>query len=461
MTIRSGRGPRDRSDNGSSKPMPTWRASNGRGGPPIVSPRHRQEERRRRGLPGPLRFLFFGGALAGVVLVALLTAFRPLISAGVVSWAWDNPGTITRWAFIAEFVQQDLGASLTAPAGTDSTEKAFDVEPADTIFTIAPRLQQNGFVLNQRAFLYVALETGLGARLQAGTFVLRQNMAPSDVADALVRAKVTMSTVPVTFREGIRLEQQTALLQTISSGVDAKAFYDLAKHPTPDLLAANPWLKDAGLPDGASLEGFLYPATYTLITSVSGGPFHVTTAADLIQMELDKFVAAVGSDRMEVPAARKMTFFQVLTLASIVEHETANPDERAIIAGVYQNRLDRLHGVAPILNADPTVIWALDTVKLGQIDFEDWQKYFFWGRPKARLASIDVPSSLQGYQTYQTAGLIPGPISTPTVEDIDAALHPDQKAGYLYFVLIPNTDTHAFAKTLDEQNANLRKYGYI
>jgi peptidoglycan lytic transglycosylase G len=463
MTIRRGGGPRDRSDAGSnSKTMPAWRASDGRGGPPVVTPRYRRaDERRSRGLPGPIRFLLFGGALAGLVLVALLTAFRPLISAGVVTWAWDNPGTITRWDFIAEFVRDDLGSSLTDPAGADSTQKPFDVQPADTIFTIAPRLQQDGFVVNPRAFLYVALETGLGAKLQAGTFVLRQNMTPSEVADALVRARVTMTSVNVTFREGIRLEQQTALLQTMDTGVDPKAFYDLAKHPTKDLLAANPWLEDAGLPDGASLEGFLYPATYTLITSVSGGPFHATTAEDLIQMELDKFVAAVGQERMTVPSSRGLTFFQVVTLASIVQHETANPDERAIIAGVYQNRLDKLHGVAPILNADPTVIWALDTVKLGQVDFADWQTYFFWSRPKAKLASIDVPSSLQGYQTYQTGGLIPGPISTPTVADIDAALHPNQVDGYLYFVAIPNTNTHAFAKTLEEQNRNLHKYGYI
>jgi UPF0755 protein len=460
MTVRGGRGPRDPGDRGdpAAPGMPTWRASDGRGAPPVTSRYRRDDPSSRRRVPGAIRFLIFGGVLAVIVLIALLTALRPLVRAGVVGWAWDNPSSITRFPFVSDFVREDLGAALTTPAGSDAKEAGFDVQPGDTIYTLAPRLQQAGFIADQHAFEFVALQQGLGDHLVAGTFVLRQNMTPAEVADALVRAKVTLTSVNVTFREGIRLEQMTALLETLESGVNPQDFYDLAKHPTADLLADYPWL---GLPEGASLEGFLYPATYKLITSSSGGPFHVTTAEDLVRMLLDKFYAAVTPERMDVPAARKLTFYQIVTLASIVQHETASDTERAIIAGVYQNRLDRLGGIAPILNADPTVIWAVDTAKLAKIPIASWKDYFFWDRPKARLASITVPAELQGYQTYQVAGLIPGPISTPTVADIDAALHPDQSAGYLYFVAIPNTQKHAFAKSLAEQNANLKKYGYI
>jgi UPF0755 protein len=459
MTVRSGRGPRDRSDNGSANPgMPQWRASDGRGGPPIVTHRVRRSDDRRRGLPGPIRFLVFGGALAGIVLVALLTFFRPLVSAGVVSWAWDNPGSITRFDFIGQFVRDDLGASLTAPAGTNATEQAFDVQPADTIFTLGPRLAQGGFVASEHVFEYTAMEANLGASLKAGTFILRQNMTPSEVVNALVTARVTLTTINVTFREGIRLEQQTALLETVDSGVDPQAFYDLAKHPTADLLAANPWLKASGLPDGASLEGFLYPATYTLVTAASGGPFHVTTAADLIQMELDKFLSAVGSDRMNVSPTRKMSFYQIVTLASIVQHETAQPDEKALVAGVYQNRLNRLNGFAPLMGSEPTVIYALDTANLRKMDIAEWKTYFFWNSIKTKIADLQVPRDLQGYQTYQVTGLIPGPISTPTTAEIDAALNPDTKDGYLYFLALPNSGKNVFAHTLAEQTANIRKY---
>ena len=458
MTIRSGRGPRDRSDGGrNAKAMPTWRASDGRGGPPVDTRRRRSDEPRSR-VPAPVRFLLFGGALAGIVLLALLTAFRPVLTAGVVSWAWSNPGSITRFDVIAEFVREDLGSALTEPGGTDTTEVAFDVQPADTIFTIAPRLHANGLIANDRAFLYTALEAGLGDKLTAGTFVLRANMTPSQLVDALVRSRITLASVKVTFREGIRLEQMTALLETIQSGVDPQAFYDLAKHPTPDLLADYPWLAAGGMPAGASLEGFLYPATYTLITSSSGGPFHVTSAEDLVRMLLTTFQESVGTDRMTVPADRGLTFYQVVTLASIVQHETAKPEEKALIAGVYQNRLDRLHGFAPLLGSEPTVIWAVDTAKLRQIPIGNWQTYFFWDNIKTRIVDVQVPADLQGYQTFQVTGLIPGPLSTPTTADIDAALHPNQADGYLYFISIPGSGEAVFAHTLAEQNANIKKY---
>ena len=178
-------------------------------------------------------------------------------------------------------------------------------------------------------------------------------------------------------------------------------------------------------------------------------------------MLLDRFAEVVGEDRMNVPKDRGMTFYQVVSLASIVEHEAALDEERALIAGVYQNRLNGLHGIARILNADPTVTYATDTMALAKLPFDQWKDYFFWKVPAGPLAGVQVDANLQGYQTYQSGGLIPGPISTPSLASIDAALRPNTATGYLYFVLIPDTKQHAFAKTLKEHNANLRKYGYL
>jgi UPF0755 protein len=437
--------------------MPVWRASDGRGGPPVTRRATRHDEPPPR-VPGFLRFLLFAGLLSVVVLVALLTALRPLVRAAVVGWAWDNPNAMLRVGFVGDFVREDLGDVLVAPASSDATESAFDVHPGDTIFDVAPRLQEGGYVKSQRAFEYAALEQGLPAKLTAGTFVLRLNMTPSEVADALVRARVELTTVNVTFREGLRQEQMAALLETVHSSVDPAAFYELVKHPTPELLKDYTWLK---LPEGASLEGYLYPATYTLVTASSGGPVQATNAEDLVRMLLDKFKATVGLDRMQVPEDRKMTFQQVLTLASLVEREAVVDEERALIAGVYQNRLDGVSGVPPLLNADPSIIYALDTIALEKADFTTWPEYFFWAVPKEKLSDVSLPEALQGYQSYQVGGLPPGPICTPTLASIDAALHPNTTDGYLYFVAIPNEHTHAFAKTLVEHNANLKKYGYL
>ena len=439
--------------------MPSWRASDGRGNPPVASYGRRPPPRRGFRLPGILRFLLFAGVLAGVVLIVMLTALRPVVQKGVAEWAWSNPWSITRLPFVAGFVRDDLGDALTNPAGTDATESVFEVVPGDDPASLAPRLLAGHYVTSERAFLYVALTTGLGDHLQAGNFVLRGNMTAAEVVDALINEPVTVTTLEILFREGLRIEQMTALLQTKDTAIDPREFYDLATNPPEELLADYPWLD---LPDGASLEGFLYPDTYLVVT-VSDGPTPVTTAEGLIRMLLDRFLEVVGEERMDVPDSRGMSFYEIVTLASIVEHEAAIDEERPLIAGVYQNRLDGLNGVPRILNADPTITYATDTMALEDLPFEDWQGYFFWAVPAGPLADVQVDPSLQGFQTYQVAGLIPSPISTPSVASIDAALEPNQRRGYLYFVLIPDTSPgeHAFARTLAKHNENLAKYGYI
>jgi UPF0755 protein len=453
VTIRSGRGPRD-------SEMPSWRASDGRGNPPLAAYGRRPPPKRGFRLPGILRFILFAGVLAGVVLIMMLTALRPVVQRGVADWAWANPWSITRLPFVAGFVRDDLGDDLTRPVGSDATEAVFEVMAGDDPAALAPRLFDAGFVTSERAFLYVALTSGLGDRLQVGNFVLRKDMTAAQVVDALVNARMNVTTMKILFRDGLRIEQMAALLQTLETGVDPREFYELASNPPAELLADYEWLD---LPDGASLEGFLYPATYDVVTQSDGGPTPVTNAEALIRMLLDRFHEAVGDERMDVPGSRGMSFYEIVTLASIVEHEAVIPEERPIIAGVYQNRLDRLRGVPRILNADPTVTYATDTMALDDLPFDEWQDYFFWAVPAGPLADVQVDPSLQGFQTYQVAGLIPGPISTPSVASIDAALAPNQKRGYLYFVLIPDTvpGEHAFARTLAQHNENLRKYGYI
>jgi UPF0755 protein len=334
----------------------------------------------------------------------------------------------------------------------------FVVNEGENIFRIAPRLNTEGFITNDRAFLYAALTGNLNEQLSSGTFLLRGNMTPVEVAEALISARVTVTTVDITFREGLRIEQMTALLQTIDSAIDPREFYDLATKPPAELLADYPWLT---LPEGASLEGFLYPDTYEVITVAAGGGQPVTLADDMIRLLLDRFEEVVTTERMTVPERRGMTFYEIVTLASIIEHEAIVDEERALIAGVYQNRLDGLHGEPKILNADPTITYATDTIALETLPFEQWQEYFFWKVPEGPLADVQLPEKLAGYQTYQRAGLVPGPISTPSVKSIDAALAPDQDDEYLYFVAIPDKQTHAFAKTLAEHEANLRKYGYL
>lgn len=458
MTVRRGGNPRDQARPMDPKSyegadMPTWRASDGRGGPP-GGRRPDRQERHAGGLPGLVRFALFAGLLAVVVVIALLTALRPLARAAVVGWAWDNPASL-RLPFVAEFIREDLGPVLTRPASAEDTEVVFDVVLGDTPTTLAPRLLEAGAIANERAFIFTAVEKGLAPRLKAGQFLLRKNMTPAEVAAALVDAPVLIRTVRVTFREGLRLEQITAKLQTVSSGVDAKAFYDEVTSPPPDLLADFTWLV---LPAGATLEGYLYPATYTLVTDVRGDPLqHVTTADDLVRAMLTKFHDAVGDLRMKVPESRGLTWAEVLVLASMVEQEARLDVDRPLIAGVFQNRLDPKKESRGFLGSDPTVFYVNDTLQLRALDFEAWQLYSFWGRLTGQLPD-PLPDDLAGYNTYTHQGLPPAPISSPTVASIDAALEPDTETGYLYFLAVGDGTT-VYARTFAEHKANIAQYG--
>ncbi len=396
-----------------------------------------------------LRFLVFALILAALVLVAMATVFRPLLAKAVVGWADTNP-TMLRVPFVADLVREDLGAALTTPAGTSTTPVEFVVNDGDTPATLAPRLKESALIADERAFIFEATEADLASRLQTGRYLIAGNLTPAQVVTALVNNRITVTTIDVTFREGLRLEQLVAKLQTIQSGVDAKAFYDLVTHPPASLVNDYPFLK---LRTWDSLEGFLYPATYTLRTDAQDP----TRAEDLVRMMLDQFGQHVDADRL---AAAKDAggLAKVLILGSIVEREAAVDSDRPLIAGVYQNRLDHR---PRILNADPTILYALDTENLGKLPFEQWQQYFFWKTANADLNSIDLSGDLAGFQTYQRAGLPPWPLCTPTVASIDAALHPNTKAGYFYFVAIPNGGgKHAFAKTASEFDQLLHKYGY-
>ncbi len=457
MTIRSGRRPRDARhiqarpydpDAYASGPLgedaePPRRAGRGGGG------------WRGSGLFGLLKFLAFALVLAGVVLAVALTALRPLVNRVILDVAQDNPAAL-QLPFVKEIVREDLGAALTEPVSSESTQVEFSVEEGDTARSIGDRLEAEGLLAQSRAFVFIAIDRGLSGSLRVGDYVLRRNLTPDQLVSALLDPPV-ITYVDIALRTGLRLEQVTAKLQTLPLEMDPREFYRLATSPPSGLIADYPWLRKirADAPQGASLEGFLWPATYRVLPD--------TSPEELVRLMLDKFIANVGADRLDVLRSRGLSFYEVMALASIVEREAVLDDERPLIAGVYQNRIEGIAGVKTrLLNADPTVFFAIDTLELEKLPFEDWQRYAFWTPPGVALADVALPKALQGYQTYQTPGLIPTPICTPSLPSIDAALEPDTSEGYIYFLAIPDGGgAHAFAKTKTEHDANRKKYGYI
>jgi UPF0755 protein len=122
------------------------------------------------------------------------------------------------------------------------------------------------------------------------------------------------------------------------------------------------------------------------------------------------------------------------------------------------NRLDPKLFPNGHLGSDPTVFYVNDTLELAKLDIGAWKTWSFWSALGAQLPA-DLPDDLAGYNTYTHTGLIPGPIDTPTIASIDAALAPDLKDHYLYF-LAKNDGSGdiVYAKNLKDHQANLKKY---
>jgi len=461
MTTRGGRNPRepmaapadaeDRRPNGYQR---TGRYGRG----PGDQRRYDRYGRRGGGIGGVLRFALFLVVLAAGVLLAMATVARPLVRMAVVPWAEGNP-SVLRIGIVADLVREDLGPALTTPAGGDPAGVEFTVDAGDTPTTLAARLQIEGLITSQRAFLFEARMADLGGKLHAGAFTLSGNMTPGQVVDGLINSRVIVRTVDVTFREGLRLEQMTAKLQTLTdTQVDPKEFYRLATKPTDAILGDYPWLLDTSIrPKGAGLEGFLYPATYTL--RIDGAA--PTNAEALIRMMLDAFYRTVGPERLDVAAKRGLSFYEILTLASIVEREAVLDEERPLIAGVYQNRLNPKMWPIGLLQSDPTIFYTNDTIQLDEIGFPKWPTYVFWAAlRKDYQLPVPLPAGLAGYNTYTSRGLPPAPICSPALASLDAALAPDTRTGYLFFIAKGDgSGSSAFAKTLAQHQKNVAKYG--
>lgn len=319
--------------------------------------------------------------------------------------------------------QADLGT----PAGMDNIELTFTIDSGELPGDIAVKLQREGFIRDSDVFLTLLKCRHASEKIQAGDHVLRQNMTMDEVIVALQRG--TARGISVTIRPGWRAEQIADYLSTLNlPQFDKSQFLSLVKGGGNFDYA---FLTDR--PKGGSLEGYLFPETYTVLQGI--------TAEQLINRFLAEFDQRVTLEMRAKATAEGLTLDQVMTLASIVEREAVAKEEGPIIASVYMNRVQQKMA----LNADPTVQYALGY----QTSSKQW-----W--PVVSLdqyAKVDSP-----YNTYTHAGLPPGPICSPGLNSINAALEP-AKTDYLYF-LAKGDGTHAFARTLEEQNANLAKYGY-
>jgi UPF0755 protein len=352
-----------------------------------------------------------------MLLVGLVIVGRPIAEDAIVAQVQEHD-TLLKQPMVRAIVADRIGAELDLAKDLHAESRSFVISRGETAGRVAQRLQSEGFIRSAVAFSFVLYESGREASLQSGTYTISAALTPRELARVFEKAPGEQTVLRVI--EGWRLAEIAAAVN--------KSFPSLTKE---DFLKAavvgqrrNTVL--VGLTPETTLEGFLFPDTYFFRPSA--------TAAQIVDALLDQFEQRAGQTLRQAAVDRKITIYDMVKLASVVEREARDRTESPTIAGVYTNRLE----IGMKLDADPTIQYALG----------EWREL--------TLADLEIQSP---YNTYQVAGLPPTPICSPGQAALEAAAKP-ATVPYLFFVAKGDgTGGHAFAKTLEEHEANRAKYG--
>lgn len=299
-----------------------------------------------------------------------------------------------------------------------SEEEVYVYIPTDSKYEDVKKILAP-YVENQDKIDWVASKRGYDVNVKAGKFLLKNGMSSFSIVRSLrlnVPVKLAFNNqekiVDLFIRIASQIEPDTTKLNTI--------------------FLNDTFLKENGL-NKDDVMSFFIPNSYEFYWNVSAEEF-----AEKLTKEYKRFW---NDSRLEKAKALNLTPAQVYTLASIVHKETAKPDERPKVAGVYLNRLNKNMP----LQADPTVIYALK------------QKSNDWNLVVKRVMHNDLIVN-SPYNTYKNTGLPPGPIFMPDVSAIDAVLNPE-KHNYLYFCAsVERFGYHEFATDYNEHLKVAAKY---
>lgn len=400
---------------------------------------------------------FKGLAFVGVALLLIVIggwyAARPMIGPAVEGVFEENPG-IVNVPLVSDLLAAEYTDRIDTPASASDREIEFVIEPGQTVDDIQDNLLDAGLLADPMAFRYAVVRDRVDQLIKPGTYTMTPQITPAGIAARLEgQPDPPTPMVSLDMRVARRLEQVVAYLQQESEEtaleIDANEFKRLARNPNKRLREQYAFLQEA--PEGRSLEGFLYPGTYEVPVDI--------TAEELLHQMLQKW-----DERMS-PFVRQAKnkgydFYDALIVASLVEREAKADSDRAKIAGVYWNRLDpkvykgQTNG---LLQADPTVVYATDSMELERIPVKDWDDYLFWDLLGiSDYSTVEVDPKYASFQTYQNKGLPDWPIVTPAVASMKATLNPATKGGNLFFYACPGSDTHKFAKRAGQHNKNIQ-----
>lgn len=321
------------------------------------------------------------------------------------------------------------------------------VKEGDSVEDIAQMLQDKGIIKYSWLFKLYCSFTDSDEKMDPGTYELYYNYDYHALVSGMIEGSPARVTVRVTIPEGYTAAQIFRLMEQ-NNVCSAEALEECAAN-----YEFSYWFLE-GIPYGESnrLEGFLFPDTYDFYESDS--PERVLdkllsnfnkkfgeeaqVRLEELNTEIAERLRSAGYDDTYIKK-NTITLYDLITIASMIEKETAAYDESAVISSVIYNRLCN-PGTYPYLNIDATVVYALGGSISGGLTYEQTQ--------------IDSP-----YNTYVVQGLPAGPISNPGLSSISAALYPSDTS-YYYYALDNSTGYHHFSKTYEEHQRFLEEQNH-
>ncbi len=300
----------------------------------------------------------------------------------------------------------------------NTTEILFEIESGSSLKEISQQLEDNNILQSGSFFVLYTKVKGLESNIHAGRFTIQPNIE----LDKLLKKLQTpeQQYTKITIPEGYTLYQIANRLEE-NNLIDKERFLDIAKEGIDEFAIEGDMTNTI-----YSLEGYIYPDTYYIPKGFKEKEIMNITLKRFRELFTDKYRIRTKELGMNIN--------EIITIASLIEREAANDAERKTIAGVIYNRLK----IDMPLQIDASVIYGITTGE----------------RNINRLLYKDLEFE-SAYNTYKNQGLPPGPIASPGIASIEAALYP-QVHNYLYYVL--NDDKHIFSKTYNEHLKNKRKY---
>jgi UPF0755 protein len=289
--------------------------------------------------------------------------------------------------------------------GASGPETFVDIPHGAGLSAIATKLRAGGILRHELPFVLYVRWFGFTTQLKAGEYLFKLPASPAEIVRRLAKGDVYYRTV--TIPEGLTSAEILAVMTKAGLG---------SPRQLENLLARVDWIADIA-PGATALEGYLFPETYRFSRR--------TTPEQILKAMTVQFRTHMKAALSECPLPAGWTIPQIVTLASLIEKEAKDQDERKLVASVLTNRLRLKMPLA----CDPTIIYALKTA--GTYD----------GNLRKADLGVDSP-----YNTYLRAGLPPGPIANPGVASLKAALSP-ARTNYLYYVS-RNDGTHVFSTDL-------------